>query len=342
MVYLLNLFISAISSASYYKDILLKGNSPAFFWLRVVHHDAELDQIVGCCERSKTKTIIRNHTSPIGFPRSMVCHTVLLILTMKTWVHRPVPSMLPDFHNGSSSSVQRKLWPRYDRGTNCILPLLTDALGTLMSAHLCDWTVPKCPKTDHTLLAHYNTLFDTFLKYTIHPSLHTYLSKCVACTSWRNAPTASVIRIGPEQIAHGTFVWHLLKSVQCSNVIKRIDRWTKPSVQAEYLSIYQSRQRQVVEQIRKKLPYIRIAVLPQTFVVETVNLRNLPRLVITAKDRNSFAISYLRKTRSYWATASSNQVWYAQRPCLPSVLPTELRFLPNNSHDRRNRPWTDS
>uniref|UniRef100_A0A182TQU7 Uncharacterized protein n=1 Tax=Anopheles melas TaxID=34690 RepID=A0A182TQU7_9DIPT len=70
----------------------------------------------------------------------------------------------------------------------------------------------------------------------------------MTCTSWRNAPTTSVIRIGPEQIAHGTFVWHLLKSVQCSNVIKRIDRWTKPTVQAEDLSIYQSRQRQCYQQ----------------------------------------------------------------------------------------------
>lgn len=111
VVYLLNLFTRAIISASYNKDIVLKGNNPAFFWSHVVRHDVELDQIVG----------------------------------MKTWVHRPVPSMLPDCHNGSSSSVQRKLWQHCDRGTNCILPLLTDVLLILMSARLCDWTVPKCP-----------------------------------------------------------------------------------------------------------------------------------------------------------------------------------------------------
>lgn len=50
------------------------------------------------------------------------------------------------------------------------------------------------------------------------------VTECVSGATRRNAPTVSVVRIGPEQVAHGAFVWHLLQSVQCSDVVQCVDR----------------------------------------------------------------------------------------------------------------------
>lgn len=40
-----------------------------------------------------------------------------------------------------------------------------------------------------------------------------YLTKSVSGTTGRDSPAASVVRIAPQQIAHGTFMWHFLQSV---------------------------------------------------------------------------------------------------------------------------------
>lgn len=52
------------------------------------------------------------------------------------------------------------------------------------------------------------------------------LSKGVTCTSRRDSPSTSIIRIGPEKVTHWTLVWHLLDSVQRANVIESVDRRT--------------------------------------------------------------------------------------------------------------------
>merc|ERR1712212_368404 len=53
-------------------------------------------------------------------------------------------------------------------------------------------------------------------------------------------------------------------------------------MEAKDLAVNQRRQRQVVEQIREVFPHVCVAVLFQTFVVETINLRNLSTLVSRA------------------------------------------------------------
>lgn len=49
------------------------------------------------------------------------------------------------------------------------------------------------------------------------------LAERVASTSGGDAPTAAVIGVGPEQVAHGSFLWHLLNSVELSNLVKGIN-----------------------------------------------------------------------------------------------------------------------
>lgn len=49
------------------------------------------------------------------------------------------------------------------------------------------------------------------------------LSKRVAGSSGRYSPTAAIIWVGPKQVAHGSFVGHLLDTVQRADVVEGVD-----------------------------------------------------------------------------------------------------------------------
>lgn len=68
---------------------------------------------------------------------------------------------------------------------------------------------------------------------------------------------------------------HFLYPIEGSNIVERVDAGRQTSVQAEYLVVDQGGQRQVIEEIREVFPDIRITVLAQALVVETVNLGDL-------------------------------------------------------------------
>lgn len=54
-------------------------------------------------------------------------------------------------------------------------------------------------------------------------SLADVLSEGVASTSGAYSPTASVVGVTPEQIAHGALVGHFLDSVESADVVEGID-----------------------------------------------------------------------------------------------------------------------
>ena len=86
-------------------------------------------------------------------------------------------------------------------------------------------------------------------------------------------------------------MWYLLNPIQRSYVVEGVNAGRKAPVQTEYLVIDQRRQRQIVEEIGEKLPYIGIAILAEAFIVETVYLGNLARFVIASKNGDSLRIS---------------------------------------------------
>jgi hypothetical protein len=61
------------------------------------------------------------------------------------------------------------------------------------------------------------------------------LTKRVTRTTRRYAPAASVVRIGPEQVAHRTLVRDLLYTVDRADMVERVDRGGQAAVQAEDL-----------------------------------------------------------------------------------------------------------
>lgn len=64
-------------------------------------------------------------------------------------------------------------------------------------------------------------------------------------------------------------------------------------MEAEDLVINEGGEGKVVEQVGKVLPNVGVAVLAETLVVESVDLGNLARLVVAAKDGNSLWVSNL-------------------------------------------------
>jgi hypothetical protein len=73
------------------------------------------------------------------------------------------------------------------------------------------------------------------------------LAERVAGTSGRDTPAASIIRVGPKQIADGSLVRNFLNSVELSDLIKRVDRRRETTVEAEDLAFNHCGQGQVIK-----------------------------------------------------------------------------------------------
>lgn len=119
------------------------------------------------------------------------------------------------------------------------------------------------------------------------------LAKSVTRTSRRDAPSAPVIRVGPEQVAHGTLVRHLLYAVERPDVVERVDAGREAAVQAEDLVVDERGEGEVVEEVGEVLPHVGVAVLAEALIVESVHLRDLPGLVVAAEDCDALWVSDL-------------------------------------------------
>lgn len=144
------------------------------------------------------------------------------------------------------------------------------------------------------------------------------VTECVASTTRRYAPATAIIRVGPEEVAHGPFVGNLLQTIQCSNMIQCVDGRRETTVQAEYLLIHceerenttnqsirlnhsslltQSGQRQEIEEIGKIFPHITGSIFAQTLIVEAVHLGDLTRLVIAAQNGYSVLVAHFKRNQ---------------------------------------------
>ncbi len=75
----------------------------------------------------------------------------------------------------------------------------------------------------------------------------------------RDAPALAVIRVGPQQVAHGALVWHLLQALERAHRVQRVDRRRQAAVETEDLPLDDGRHGQVVKEVREQLPHVRRA-----------------------------------------------------------------------------------
>lgn len=121
------------------------------------------------------------------------------------------------------------------------------------------------------------------------------LAESVSRSSRRDSPAAPIVRVGPEQVTHRTFMRHLLYPVQSSDVIEGINGGGEPAVEAEDLVVDKGGEGEVIEEVGEVFPNVGVTIFAQALVVEAINLSNLPGLVVAAKDGDALRVADLER-----------------------------------------------
>mmetsp|Transcript_17003 Transcript_17003/g.38268 ORF Transcript_17003/g.38268 Transcript_17003/m.38268 type:complete len:277 (-) Transcript_17003:283-1113(-) len=111
----------------------------------------------------------------------------------------------------------------------------------------------------------------------------------------RDAPSDPVVRIAPEEVAHGSVVGHLLHAVERADLVQGIDGGGEAAVEAEDVVLDHRGEGEVVEEAHEEVPDVGGAVLADTLVVKAVDLRDLPRLVVSPQYVHPLRISDLER-----------------------------------------------
>lgn len=132
------------------------------------------------------------------------------------------------------------------------------------------------------------------------------LAEGVSSASGVHAPAGAVIRIGPQEIAHGTFMGDFLEALQSTDVVQSLNTGGESSVEAEELVLNNCSEGEEIEEFSEALPHIGVAVLPAALIVKSINLGDLARFVITSQDGQSVFVAHLQRDQ--------------QRDCLHTVV----------------------
>ena len=101
------------------------------------------------------------------------------------------------------------------------------------------------------------------------------LTKWVTCASRWNSPTASIVRVWPKEITNWAFMRYFLNSIESSDLIKCVYAWWKSTMKTEDLILNNCSQWNVIKEFCEDFPNVCVAVLPQTFVVETISVQKM-------------------------------------------------------------------
>lgn len=116
------------------------------------------------------------------------------------------------------------------------------------------------------------------------------------CTAGTNTPSLSIFGIRPKQVTHWPVVGHLLFAIYGAYLVKSLNTWRQSSVHAKDASVNDGRETQVVEDFSAISPYGDTSIFTQTFIVKTVDLGDLTRLMIPSNQCDSVWISDLQKS----------------------------------------------
>lgn len=161
--------------------------------------------------------------------------------------------------------------------------------------------------------------------------LRDVLAERVARTTGRDAPAAAVIGVGPQQVAHGALVGDLLDAVKGTDVVERVDAGREAAVQTEDLVVDEGGEWEVVEEVSEIFPHVGVSVLAQALVVEAVDLRDLPGLVVSSEDGDALGVSDLEGDeegdRLDRVVASVNVVaWGMSASATPRIIAREVTY----------------
>ena len=112
------------------------------------------------------------------------------------------------------------------------------------------------------------------------------LAEGVARTARRDAPTAAVIGVRPQQVANGALVGHFLNAIKLPNLIESVNGRGETAVQAENLILDDSSQGEVVKQGCENFPDFSVAVFAEAFIVEAIPMKFQMKLNEGLKKQN--------------------------------------------------------
>ena len=92
-----------------------------------------------------------------------------------------------------------------------------------------------------------------------------------SCSSGRHSPSINIFWIGPHEVAERTHVRDLLSSVNESGLVEGLDFRREASMDTEYLPFDECSDTEIVENFSAVLPWVRIPIFSDSFVVEAVD-----------------------------------------------------------------------
>jgi len=116
-----------------------------------------------------------------------------------------------------------------------------------------------------------------------------------ASSTRRKTPARNIIRIGPEQVAHGSVMRNLLLSIYSPNLIDSLQHRTQAAVDAKDAAVDDGAQGEIIKDFATPAPYVAAAVLALTLVVKPVHLCDLPRLVVSTDERDAIWIAHFER-----------------------------------------------
>eukprot|EP00413_Alexandrium_margalefii_P036570 CAMPEP_0204599318 /NCGR_PEP_ID=MMETSP0661-20131031/54758_1 /ASSEMBLY_ACC=CAM_ASM_000606 /TAXON_ID=109239 /ORGANISM="Alexandrium margalefi, Strain AMGDE01CS-322" /LENGTH=341 /DNA_ID=CAMNT_0051610033 /DNA_START=99 /DNA_END=1121 /DNA_ORIENTATION=+ len=166
------------------------------------------------------------------------------------------------------------------------------------------------------------------------------------------APARGVRRVRPQQVADRPLVRHLLDAVEVPDVVEGRQARGEARMRDEDPVLHHGGQGQVVKGLHEGLPDPRAAVRPHALLVEAVDLRDLPALVVAAKQNHPLRVADLQQEdegrRLHAAPAAVDVVAEEQvvrvrgRPADIQQLPDVLELAVHVAHDGDWAPHLDA
>lgn len=129
-----------------------------------------------------------------------------------------------------------------------------------------------------------------------------------------DSPRLDVFRVRPHQVAEGALVGDLLGAGHDADLVDGADLRAQAAVDAQDLAVDNGGQDEKVKDLAARLPDGRVAVLLLALLVEAVDLRDLPRLVVATDENDLLGISAVARVSTCFSWA-----W-------PSVCPNYWRL----------------
>lgn len=101
--------------------------------------------------------------------------------------------------------------------------------------------------------------------------------------SGTHGPSLDVLRVGPHEIAEGSLVGDLLASLDSSDLVDCLNIRGETSMDTEHLTLDEGGNAEVVEHLSAVLPRVRVTVLSDDLVIESIDRSDLSRFVVSSE-----------------------------------------------------------